>query len=587
MADLLDSSNFVNTAFDSNAFRVGAIVTESDRFLGLEPLLSRRTSTESGFSSTTETDISQNLHRVQAVDFSVSPDENLLSGDRTTTLALAARRNLAESDTTAKTQESEAGTDIVTGIRKGNSLVGHISSDFLTNSHTSSIGQIFKTKNQDNAGNTLNNARNITASLTPITYSDRIGGTDPNDYYRLSVSSQSALNLTLTGLSADADLELLNSSGVVIAHSRNWGTAPDAITRILDVGTYYIRVYPFMGANTSYNLTVSAATSNNPAFNLASGYGLVNAAAAVATAVGQPTFADVPDLGGDNWGNDMVNAPEVWARGDAGQGMIVAVIDSGVDITHPDLGANIWRNPGEIVGNAIDDDSNGYIDDIHGWNFGLGQNNNNVMPGTASESQGHGTHVAGIIAASNNGFGVTGVAYNSQIMPIRMGDINDEGIFINPGNLADAIRYAVNNGARVINMSLGWEDSPELQDALAYAASRNVITITASGNQGLAVPGNPASYATQYGISVGSVDINRSIAGFSNGAGVDSHMQHIVAPGVGIFSTLPGNSNGLSSGTSMATPYVSGVAALMLSANPNLTANQMRDILTSTATRIG
>ncbi|NJL09365.1 MAG: S8 family serine peptidase [Calothrix sp. SM1_7_51] len=226
------------------------------------------------------------------------------------------------------------------------------------------------------------------------------------------------------------------------------------------------------------------------------------------------------------------------------------------------------------------------MDDIFGWNFGTGQNNNNVLPGTNTSSQGHGTHVAGSIAARNNGIGITGVAYNSQIMSIRLGDVNNQGSFTNGGNLAQGIRYAVDNGARVINMSLGWSDSTELRDALAYAASRNVVTVSAAGNSTLTSPGNPAKYATDFGLSVGAVDRDQMIADFSNRAGSDSRMQHVMGPGVNILSTTPGNTYGSKNGTSMAAPHVAGVVALMLSANPNLTPSQVRQILTETATRL-
>jgi subtilisin family serine protease len=297
-------------------------------------------------------------------------------------------------------------------------------------------------------------------------------------------------------------------------------------------------------------------------------------------------FADVPNLGGNNWGNDLVNAPEAWARGYTGQGITVAVIDSGVDINHPDLLGRIWRNTGEIAGNGIDDDGNGYVDDVNGWNFGLNQNNNNILPGTTSLGQGHGTHVAGTIVGRNNGVGITGVAYGASVMPIRLGNVNDRGSFTNPGNLASAIRYAVNNGARVINMSIGRSDSSELRDAMAYAASRNVITVSSAGNSSSLSPGTPAHYATQYGLSVGAIDINRNIASFSNRAGSNNAMQHVVAPGVNIYSTTPGNTYGFQNGTSMAAPHVAGVVALMLSANRALTHAQVRSIVTSSASRL-
>ena len=439
---------------------------------------------------------------------------------------------------------------------------------------------------RDGAGNTLAAARDIGILTTAQTFSDFVGSTDTNDYYKFTLAQNGYLSLNLNGLSSDADVELLNSSGGLIQRAAAGGLSAEVINRLLNAGTYYVRVYPFVG-NTNYQLTLGATTAAPTAFDSTYGYGAVNAAAAVARALGQSTpFANVADLGGNNWGNDQVNAPEAWARGYTGQGVVVAVIDSGVDITHPDLVNNIWRNTGEIAGNGVDDDGNGYVDDINGWNFGANQNNNNVSPGSNSSGQRHGTHVAGTIAARNNGVGITGVAYNARIMSVRLGNVSDNGFFTNPGNLASAIRYAVDNGARVINMSIGWSDSTELSNALAYAASRNVITVSAAGNAGASSPGNPARYATQYGISVGAVDRNRNIASFSNRAGTNSAMRHVVAPGVAIYSTTPGNTYSFMSGTSMAAPHVAGVVALMLSANRNLTSSQVRDILTSSASRL-
>lgn len=328
-----------------------------------------------------------------------------------------------------------------------------------------------------------------------------------------------------------------------------------------------------------------ARTTFNPNF----GYGLVNAAKAVAWSAGYYPYSllEVRDLGGDHWGNDLVKAPEAWAQGVTGRGVTVAVIDSGVDITHPDLRNNIWRNPGEIAGDGIDNDRNGYVDDLFGWNFGANQNNNNVLPGTSSRGQSHGTHVAGTIAAGANGFGTTGIAPNAKIMALRLGNVGNDTRFTNPGSLAEAIRYAVNNGAKVVNLSLGWSDSPALRNALTYAASRNVIVVSAAGNQGLASPNNPAQYATHLGVSVGAIDRFGRLANFSNRAGWDSRMQHVVAPGVDVVSTVPlssGRAYEPQNGTSMAAPHVAGVVALMLSANPNLTHAQVRYILTQSAT---
>jgi subtilisin family serine protease len=178
---------------------------------------------------------------------------------------------------------------------------------------------------------------------------------------------------------------------------------------------------------------------------------------------------------------------------------------------------------------------------------------------------------------------MTGIAHNADIMAIRMGDVFGNS-FVNAGDLAQAIRYAVDNGADVINMSLGWGDpTGSVRDALAYAASRDVIAVIAAGNNSLSAPASPAHYATDYGISVGAVDRFGNITDFSNRAGSDRQMHHVMAPGEAIYSTMPNNRYDYSRGTSMAAPHVAGVIALMLSANPNLTHDQVREMLIGTA----
>lgn len=324
-------------------------------------------------------------------------------------------------------------------------------------------------------------------------------------------------------------------------------------------------------------------------FDQRSGYGRIDAAAAVAAALNlaQPEraqpFPTVPLLGGTNASLESLGVSQVWAQGFTGNGVTIAVIDSGVDFSHPELLNRRWINGDEIPGDGLDNDQNGYVDDLHGWNFDRDQFNGDISPGTTSVFQGHGTHVAGIIAAAANDQGITGVAYGAQIMALRLGDTNDAGLFPRAGDLAMAIRYAVDNGAKIINLSLGWFDSVELRSAIAWAAANNVFIVSAAGNAGAHRPTTPAQYATQWGISVGALDQVGQPASFSNGAGTEASLRHVMAPGTAILSTEPNNGYRLRSGTSMAAPYVTGVIALMLEANPNLSDQQIRDILAGTA----
>lgn len=301
-----------------------------------------------------------------------------------------------------------------------------------------------------------------------------------------------------------------------------------------------------------------------------SGYGLIDASKAVAKSVGQNTFADVPDLGGNNWGDDLVKAPESWAKGYTGQGVVVAVLDTGVDINHEDLKNNIWTN-------TSDDNQDGYVDDIHGWNFV--DDNNDVM-----DRDGHGTHVSGSIAAERNDKGATGVAYNAKIMPVKVLDDNGSGSY---DNISKGIYYAVDHGADIINLSLGGGGGNKMmQDALEYASNKGVIVVMAAGNSGASSPIYPARYAEKTGVAVGAVDRDGSLASFSNRAG-NKELTYVTAPGVSIYSTVPDNGYASYSGTSMATPHAVGVIALMLSANNSLSDSQVRQILADTSGNSG
>ncbi|MBE8966859.1 S8 family serine peptidase [Nostocales cyanobacterium LEGE 12452] len=321
----------------------------------------------------------------------------------------------------------------------------------------------------------------------------------------------------------------------------------------------------------SNNATTNAFSTQN--YNSTNGYGLINGAAAVARAIGQNTFADVPDIGGNNWGADMVKAPEAWAQGYTGKGVVVAVVDTGVDYNHEDLTNNIWTNTKEIAGNGIDDDGNGYVDDNYGWNFA--NKNNNTL-----DDNGHGTHVSGTIAGENNNYGVTGIAYDAKIMAVKALDSSGSGSY---SSISKGIRYAVDNGANVINLSLGGASSNRtLESAINYASSKGVIVVMAAGNDGDSSPDYPARYASKSGIAVGAVDKNNNLADFSNRSGTNP-IAYVTAPGVKVYSSVPNNQYASYSGTSMAAPHVAGIVALMLSANSNLTDAQVRQIVTETA----
>lgn len=229
---------------------------------------------------------------------------------------------------------------------------------------------------------------------------------------------------------------------------------------------------------------------------------------------------------GSQYGLISIRAPQGWDLSTGSSAVIIAIIDSGVDLSHPDLASKITA----------------------GYDFV----NNDTIP---QDDFGHGTHVAGIAAATgNNGTGVTGVSWGARIMPIKVLNAAGNGTF---ANVAAGIIWAVDNGAQVINLSLGGNTSSlVLQDAVNYAYSNGVVLVAASGNTGSGVILYPAAYP--HVIAVGAVDNTNNHAGFSNfGPEMD-----LMAPGVSIYSTIPGG-YGLNSGTSMAAPYVSGLAAIL------------------------
>lgn len=281
-----------------------------------------------------------------------------------------------------------------------------------------------------------------------------------------------------------------------------------------------------------------------------------------------------------SWGFTEVQAAEAATTNSAtGSGIIVAVVDTGVDYDHEDLDANNWVNTGETAGNSLDDDGNGYVDDYYGYDF-IGSLYTAVTPDADPQDEyGHGTHVSGIIAAENNTVGVRGVAPSAQIMPVKVLDSSGYGF---DSTIADGIRYAVDEGANIINLSLGSSvASNTLKSAIDYAETNNVLVVAAAGNSGqFSAPSYPAGYSSV--ISVGAYDIDGYKAEWSNWGKVD-----VMAPGVDIESSIPGNLYDSMSGTSMASPHVAGVAALAMQKFSTTNARTVRHIIEATADDFG
>jgi serine protease len=323
--------------------------------------------------------------------------------------------------------------------------------------------------------------------------------------------------------------------------------------------------------------------------------------------------------GGANGGG--IRMEEAWQITNGSSNVVVAVIDTGVAYEDfpipkyeldkvkggvknyqkaPDLaGTSFWQNEDEIAGNSIDDDGNDFVDDVNGWDFV----NDDAHP---NDNSGHGTHVTGTIAqATDNGLGVAGIAFNTTIMPIKV--LNYAGGGTDFG-VAQGIYYAVNNGAEVINLSLGGDDpSTILATAVADAYNNGVVVVAASGNDGTESVDYPAAY-DDYVIAVGATRYDETRASYSDyGSSLD-----LVAPGGDVY--VDQNEDGYADGvlqqtfkpyvkplkadptdwgyyffdgTSMATPHVSGVAALLLAQDSTLTPDQIRDALESTAEDLG
>lgn len=316
---------------------------------------------------------------------------------------------------------------------------------------------------------------------------------------------------------------------------------------------------------------------NNPMVEYAEPNGILQ----IQLTPNDPRYPDQWSL--NNAGDNDIDAVEAWDMETGSESVIVADVDTGIDYLHEDLAANIWVNTGEIAGNGIDDDGNGYIDDIHGWDFI--NNDNDPM-----DDHGHGTHTSGIIAAAgNNNIGIAGISWRSKLIALKAFDQYGNGSFF---YAASAIIYAADKGAKVSNNSYGCLGegcvSLALEDAFNYAEQRNMLNVVAAGNDSndndtkTAYPCNSGSASV---ICVAASDNADNLASFSNygQSNVD-----VAAPGYNILSTVPVTGNACCSdpsgyrylqGTSMATPMVAGSAALLVSHDSALSLTNLKAML--------
>ncbi len=287
--------------------------------------------------------------------------------------------------------------------------------------------------------------------------------------------------------------------------------------------------------------------------------------AAAAVTPNDPLFANL-------WGLSQISAPLAWGTSTGSSGVVVADIDTGVDYTHPDLAANMWDNPGETAGNGIDDDGNGYVDDVHGINA-------ITASGDPADDNGHGTLTAGIMAAvGDNGTGVAGVCWSAQVMALKFMSSAGSGY---TSDAVTCINYMtwekVHYGVDVVAANCSWGQAggydQTLHDAIAAAGNAGIVCVCAAGNNGTdndTTPFYPAAYDCPNIITVAATDSSDSLASFSNWGPTTVDL---AAPGVDILSTIPTalDSAGYESenGTSLAAPYVTGAVALMAAAYPD------------------
>ena len=453
------------------------------------------------------------------------------------------------------------------GYQIGSDLAGHQlnavvryndSQGFKETISTDSVSLPGTAGSNPNGNDDYGDSTNTNGQLTiNNSISGELESAGDHDWFAINLTAGRRYQFDLDGISLeDPFLYLRSSSSSLIAdnddeslfslNSQLIYTPDSSGTHYLDVGSYY-DVY-----TGSYTLRASELSAPDPGFSSIDGYGHVSAQRAFEQLL-NISLDPVDALGGNLWGVDNVDAPEVWNggsgfSGSTGSGTTIAVIDTGVDLDHPEFSGRIVTGYDFVDGDTVADDGNG-----------------------------HGTHVAGTIAGANDGTGITGVAYDAAIMPLRVLDNDGYGW---TSDIISAVRWAADNGADVINLSLGGGGySQAMADAISYASGRGSVVVMAAGNSGGSAPEYPAAHAIDHGIAVGAVDRNRSLAEFSNRAG-STQLDYVTAPGVNIYSAVPGGEYDTFNGTSMATPHVAGIAGLLKSYDRNLSAAEVEDLLT-------
>ena len=379
-----------------------------------------------------------------------------------------------------------------------------------------------------------------------------------HDWFEVRLEAGKNYKFDLVGNSLrDPYLYLRDSSGNLLTYNDDGGEGLNSqITfQASTNGQYFLDAGAFDDSYTgTYTLSGEQLATPDLSFSSTDGYGLANAKHAFENLL-DISLSEQPELGGNLWGLDYIDVPEVWAGGSnfngvTGENVTIAVIDTGVDIHHNEFRGRITTGY-----DFVDDDS------------------------IAHDGHGHGTHVAGTIAGANDGIGITGVAYDAAIMPLRV--LGNDG-YGWTSDIISAVRWAADNGADVINMSLGGGGySQAMAEAIRYASELGSVVVMAAGNVSGNSPEHPAAHAINHGIAVGAVDSNRSLAGFSNRAG-STELDYVTAPGVDIYSSVPGGGYSFASGTSMAAPHVSGIAGLLKSHDSSLSAETIEDLITGT-----